>query len=50
MKYLLEGEKPTRAINKALDEHNNSRSINEGISIRTAWYKYKKIKEKMVQK
>lgn len=44
-KYLLRGYKTTRAVEKALEEYNNSRSIRNGICIRTAWRKYKKMKK-----
>lgn len=42
LKYLRRGFKPTRAVETALDEYNNSRSVTKGISISTAWRKYKK--------
>ncbi len=44
LEYLAKGYKPTRAVETALEEYNNSRSIGKGMSIRTAWYRYKKIK------
>lgn len=46
LKYLQNGYKPTRAVENALEDYNNSRGLREGISIRTAWNKYKKIIEK----
>ena len=46
LKYLQRGYKPTRAVENALDDYNNSRNIRESISIATAWRRYKKIKEK----
>lgn len=45
LKYLQRGYKPTRAVENALDDYNNSRDEKESICVRTAWYKYKKIKE-----
>ena len=47
LKYLQGGYKPTRAVENALDDYNNSRSKKESMCIRTAWYKYKKIKENL---
>lgn len=47
LKYLQNGYKPTRAVENALEDYNNSRKLSDGICIRTAWYKYKKIKEKI---
>ena len=46
-KYLNNGERPTKAVESALEEFNNSRSSKEGISISTAWRRYKKVKEDM---
>ena len=43
-KKLKEGSKPTRAVESALEEYNNSQGKNKGISIATAWRKYKKLK------
>lgn len=43
LKYLQNGYKPTRAVENALEDYNNSRNLSDGICIRTAWYKYKKI-------
>ncbi len=43
--YLSKGEKPTRAVEKALEDYNNSRKLDKGICVRTAWRKYKKIKK-----
>lgn len=44
-KYLNRGKKPTRAVEMALEEYNNNREEKAGISIATAWRKYKKIKK-----
>lgn len=46
IKYLKIEKKPTKAVNKALDEFNNSREEKDGISTSTAWRKYKKIKKR----
>ena len=45
LEYLAKGYKPTRAVECALDDYNNSRSVKKGISIATAWRRYKKIKK-----
>jgi len=46
---LKEGYKPTRAVEKALEEHNSSRPLDKGISISTAWRKYKTIKGQKIR-
>lgn len=48
--YLNQGKKPTKAVEMALEQYNNSREENKGICLRTAWRKYKKVKEKWYTK
>ena len=47
LKYLQGGYRPTRAVENALIDYNNSRGMKESMCIRTAWYKYKKIKRNL---
>lgn len=47
LRYLKSGKKPTRAVEMALEEYNNQRERKDGICLRTAWYKYKKIKDSL---
>lgn len=42
--YLKMGLKVTQAVEKALLEYNIARNEKDGISIATAWRKYKKMK------
>lgn len=46
-KNLKIEKKPTRAVEKSLEEYNNSRNEDNCICVMTVWRYYKKLKEKL---
>lgn len=43
-KNLLDGNNPSRAIEKSIDEYNRDRGEKDWISTRTAWRRYSELK------